>query len=85
MKKVLIALTVLLAFSATSISQAVTKPENKTKIIFPAKPTTSAKMVQMQKPISKTPEAKKIKKAEPTNTVVLKKMAHLTSVIKILV
>jgi hypothetical protein len=77
MKKVFIALTVLIAFSATGISQAVTKPakktDNKTKIIFPAKPTTSSKLVQMTKPISKTPEPKKIKTPEPTTPVVLKK------------
>jgi hypothetical protein len=73
MKNILIALTVLLAFNDTGISQAVTKPENNTKIIFPAKPTTSTKMFQIQKLISKTSDSKNIKTAELTTPVILKK------------
>ena len=77
MKKNLIAFLVLIAFSATGISQAVTTPgkktDNKMKVVFPAKPTTSSKLVQMPKPLSKTPDLQKTKTVEPTTPIVLKK------------
>lgn len=77
MKKVLIVLTALIAFCTTGISQAVTTPgkktDNKIKVVFPAKPTTSAKVVQMPKILSKTPDPQKAKTVEPTTSVVLKK------------